>query len=185
MLDRDTQPPKEVNYKRHQEAAHKIIDKCVQVVRDRDGLLPVKIEKSTRIAHVIISMRYEDEKALYTELETQLKKHSNHVETLLCDYPEEIFDPVYVGNFDLIVCSISSRHDYGTNIARLAGPKARLMMGGWMKLGTPTIFISHFHPFIEKEYFFSIDTIINTYGSTIYTMERLVNGIVGSKPFEK
>ncbi len=185
LLDQDTVPPQVLDYERHKATSRALVDKCVKVVRDRAGILPAKIEKSTRIAHVIISMRYEDEKPLYEELEKQLRQHSDNVETLTCNYPEEIFDPVYAGKYDLIICSVSSRHDYGTNIARLAGPKARLMMGGWMKLGTPTIFISHFHPFIEKEYFFSTDTIINTYGSTLYTMKRVVKGIVGIQPFEK
>ncbi|MBN2714872.1 MAG: hypothetical protein JXX14_03390, partial [Deltaproteobacteria bacterium] len=185
LLDRDTQPPTTVDYARHQATSNAIVDKCVRVIRDREGLLPAKIDKSTRVAHIIISMRYEQEKPLYDELTSQLKQYSDHVTTLYCEAQEHIFDPVYAGEFDLLICSVSSRHDYGTNIARLAGPTARLMMGGWMKLGVPTIFISHFHPFIEKEYFFSTDTIINTYGSTAYTMKRVVKGIVGIQPFEK
>ncbi|MBN2342751.1 MAG: hypothetical protein JXX29_24060 [Deltaproteobacteria bacterium] len=185
LLDRDTQPPTDINYEKHEATSRAIVDKCVRVIRDRENLLPTNITKDTRIGHVIISMRYDDEKTLFAELTTELGKYSDSVDELICEAPEEIFDRVYQGDFDLIVCSISARHDYGTNIARLAGPKARLMMGGWMRLGTPTVFISHFHPFIEKEYFYSTDTIINTYGSTKYTMKRLVQGIIGKQPFEK
>lgn len=185
LLDRDTQPPETIDYKKHEANARTIVDKCVKVVRDRQNILPAKITKDTKIGHVIVSMRYDDEKELYEELTAQLGQYSGHVEMLLCDSPEAIFDQVYSGKFDLLICSISSKHDYGTNIARLAGPTARLMMGGWMKLGTPTIFVSHFHPFVEKEYFYSTDTIINTYGSTKYTMKRLVKGIIGQQPFEK
>lgn len=52
----------------------------------------------------------------------------------------------------------------GLNVVRLHDEIARNMMGGWTKFDTPIIFVSHFHPFVHKEYEASIDTIINTYG---------------------
>ncbi|MBN2801732.1 MAG: hypothetical protein JXR91_01425 [Deltaproteobacteria bacterium] len=183
LLDDNIKSPVKPDKKYHEKISKKIVDKCVRVIRDRDNILPVKIEKTTRIAHVVISMHPNDETHLYDALENELKTISNNVERLVYDYPEGIFERVYGKEFDLVICSISAKHDYGTNVARLSGPAARLMMTGWMKLGTPVIFINHFHPFITSEYKFSTDTIINTFGSTVYSMKRVVLGITGLQPF--
>jgi beta-N-acetylhexosaminidase len=183
LLDDNIKSPLKPDKKYHKKISQKIVDKCIRVIRDKDNILPVKIEKHTRIAHVIISMHLDDETDLYNALEGELKTLSNNVERLVYDYPEGIFERIYAKEFDLIICSIAAKHDYGTNVARLSGPAARLMMTGWMKLGTPAIFINHFHPFITSEYKFSTDTIINTYGSTVYSMKRVVCGITGIQPF--
>jgi len=86
--------------------------------------------------------------------------------------------------FDLILCSIGNQANYGLNVARLHGEVARNMMKGWSKLGTPVIFVSHFHPFVHKEYPHSIDTIINTYGDIECTTAQLIKAITGSQPLQ-
>jgi len=183
LLDGNLEPPTDIDRSRHESAARTLIDRCVRVVRDRNRILPFPIEKSTRVAHLVISMKPDAEKELHAAMAAALAARSDHVTSLDVTWPEPIFDRVYAGEFDLIVCSICARHDYGTNVARLSGPPARLMMTGWMKLGTPTVFVNHFHPFVEQEYLFSTDTLINTFGSTPYTMERVVRGITGEQPF--
>ena len=53
------------------------------------------------------------------------------------------------------------------------------MARGWMKLGTPVIFVAHEHPYFHLEYRAAADTVINTYGHTKYTAKYLLEGITG------
>jgi beta-N-acetylhexosaminidase len=69
------------------------------------------------------------------------------------------------------------------SVARLHGPICRNLMGGWMRLGTPVVFISHIHPFIHLEYETVMDCVINTFRSLESTGERVVRGLLGEQPF--
>ena len=62
------------------------------------------------------------------------------------------------------ICSIVNEMTFGLNTIALSGPVARTMMSGWMRYGTPAVFVSYFDPYFEKDFYASTDTVINTYG---------------------
>jgi beta-N-acetylhexosaminidase len=68
-------------------------------------------------------------------------------------------------------------------VARLHGPLCRNLMEGWMRLGTPVVFVSHIHPFIHQEFEPLMDCVINTYRSLPSSGGRIVRGLTGEQPF--
>ncbi len=164
----------------HAAVARRIVEKCTCLVRDRAGYLPATINRETRILHYIITNGDQGEIPLYKSFTAVISQYSDHVEELCNPYHGvEVFNRLESGAYDLVICSIGNRYSYGTNVLRIHGGPARGMMNGWMKLGTPVIFVSHFHPLTFREYEAAMDTVINTYGSTPQTFERLMEAIVG------
>ena len=178
-----TQPERPVIDKAlHEATAKEVVDACVSIVRDRQGVIPFKIGKDTRILHPIITNNYSDEIALYKKLTEALKAVAGTVVEIVTPTHGSLFDRIYNKEFDLVIVSIGNRYAYGTNIVRLHGPEARGMMEGWMRIGTPVIFVAHYHPLMHIEYQSTMDTVINTYGSIDYTFARLIKGITGEQP---
>ncbi|MBY0160666.1 hypothetical protein H0178_33630 [Cytobacillus firmus] len=159
--------------------ANHVARESITLVRDRKSLIPFAMRPETRVLHVVIMNNYDRYEDLYDRLKGELLKHTANVEQWLDPGPDRLFEAATNGQFDLILCSIGSRLSYGLNVVRLHDEVARNMMGGWTKMGTPIIFISHYHPFVHKEYEASIDTIINTYGDIECTAEYLVDAITG------
>lgn len=164
----------------HAALAQRVSDGAVTLVRDRAGTLPVRLEPSTRVLHVVISPSYEEDQAVYTALTSALGRRAA-VEQLIDPGPHQLFERA--PEFDLIVCSIGAATSWGVSVARLHGPICRNLMGGWMRLGTPVVFVSHIHPFLHLEYEPVMDCVINTFRSLETTGERLVRGLVGEQPF--
>lgn len=162
----------------------RVVDESITIVRDRKGLVPFKIDKSTRVLHVVIMNNHDRYPDLFEGIEREIKRYSDKVTQMIDPGPDALFKAIYSKSYDLVICSIGSRLSYGLNVIRLHDEVARNMMGGWTKLGTPIIFVAHFHPFVHKEYEASIDTIINTYGHTDYVPQRLIDGITGLKPLK-
>lgn len=163
----------------------RIVDESITVARDRKGLLPFEIKKDTRVLHLVIVNNYSSYPDLFEGIKEELEKYSDNVTQMMDPGPEALFNTIYNNEYDLVICSIGSRLSYGLNVVRLHDEIARNMMQGWMKLGTPVIFVSHFHPFVHKEYEASIDSIINTYGYTDHTAQSLVEGITGVRLLNK
>jgi beta-N-acetylhexosaminidase len=118
-------------------------------------------------------------------MKEELGKLSDHVEQWLDPGPDALYEAMRDRRFDLVICSIGSRLSYGLNVVRLHDEVARNMMGGWTKMGVPVIFVSHYHPFVHKEYEASIDTLINTYGDIDVTASYLIEGIAGRRPLQR
>lgn len=160
--------------------ADRVSRESITLVRDRKGLVPFVVTPETRVLHVVIMNNYDRYADLYERIKRELGKHTPNVEQWLDPGPDRLFEAAAGRAFDLILCSIGSRLSYGLNVVRLHDEVARNMMGGWTKMGTPVIFVSHYHPFVHKEYEASIDTLINTYGDIDSTAEYLVNAITGT-----
>jgi len=168
-----------INCKEFDEVSRKMVECSISLVRDRNSIIPFKIERSTRILHAVIHNDYDTYKNVFDAFTLEMKKYSDNV-TEKVDYgSDNMFLDIYTDKFDIVICSIGQHIDWGINVARLHGTIARNMMNGWMKLGCPTIFVSHFDPFIHNEYDASVDTLINTYGNTKYTAEYLMRAITG------
>lgn len=171
-----------VDRARSQEIARRVADTCMTVVRDREGIIPAVIGRNTRILHTVIMNGAEQYSDMFARILAELRKRSDYVDQWIDPGPDRLFEATVEGSFDLILCSIGSQLSYGLNVVRLHDEIARNMMGGWTKLGTPVIFVAHFHPFVHKEYEASIDTIINTYGDIECTAELLVAKLAGELP---
>ena len=165
----------------NRKVAEEVVSESITVVRDRKGIVPYPLKCETRVLHVAIMNNSEQYYELYARMLHEIGKHTDHVTQMIDPGPDRLYMAMREKSFDLVVCSIGSRLSYGLNVVRLHDEVARNMMGGWTKMGTPIIFISHFHPYVHKEYEASIDTIINTYGDIDCTAEYLIQGIVGSR----
>ena len=74
---------------------------------------------------------------------------------------------------------------YGLNVVKLSGPVARNMMSGWMRYGTPAVFISYFDPYFGDDFYACTDTLINTYGYTGYTNDEIIRRLFDTKKINK
>ncbi len=170
---------------RNREAAREVVAQSITVVRDRQGLVPFSITKQTRVLHVVIMNNHERYTELHDKMRQEIGKYTDQVTQMIDPGPDKLYNAMCEQAFDLVICSIGSMLSYGLNVVRLHDEIARNMMGGWTKLGTPIIFVSHFHPFIHKEYEASIDTIVNTYGDVACTVECLIDGLIGKKSLNR
>jgi beta-N-acetylhexosaminidase len=168
----------------HASLARRVTDGAVTLVRDRERLLPLSLQRSTRVLHVVLASpsypQYEEQRAAYTALTAALGERCT-VEELTDPGPHVLFERV--DQFDLVICSIGAATSWGVGVARLHGPICRNLMEGWMRLGTPVVFINHIHPFVHLEFDALMDCVINTYRSLPCTGERIVRGLSGEQPF--
>jgi beta-N-acetylhexosaminidase len=178
----DRCPPSVYDYSSHATLAQRVVDGSVTLVRDRAGVLPRVLTPSTRVLHVVVANNYEERKAAYEGLNKALAQRCS-LETWVDPGPHKLFERMRDQDLDLVVCSVGAVPTWGVNVARLHGPVSRNLMEGWMRLGTPVIFVSHFHPFVHLEYDGLMDCVINTYKSLDITGERVVRGITGEAPF--
>ncbi|MFC3798896.1 glycoside hydrolase family 3 protein [Cohnella sp. GCM10012308] len=160
--------------------AEAVSERSITVVRDRDGLLPYRFTPATKVLHVVIVNNHDRYGELWDRMKREIAKHAGTVDQWLDPGPDALFQVAADQAYDVIICSIGGRLSYGLNVVRLHDEVARNMMGGWTKLGTPVIFVAHFHPFVHKEYAASIDTIVNTYGDIDCTAEQLLKAIAGT-----
>ncbi|MET0411580.1 MAG: hypothetical protein ABW217_09795, partial [Polyangiaceae bacterium] len=178
----DRCPPSVYDSTSHGALAQRVIDCAVTLVRDRAPVLPYPLTPATRVLHVVIANGYEERKAAYEGLTRALAQRCS-VETWVDPGPHKLFERMRDQDVDLVVCSVGAVPTWGISVARLHGPVARNLMEGWMRLGTPVVFVSHFHPFTHLEYDGLMDCVINTYKSLEGTGERVVRGIAGEAPF--
>lgn len=169
----------------HAATAREVVARSITIARDRANLVPYPIKNHTRVLHVAIMNNHEQYEDLYNRIKKELGKYSGQVTQWIDPGPDRLYQAMVDRSFDLVLCSIGSRLSYGLNVVRLHDEVARNMMGGWTKLGTPIIFISHFHPFVHKEYEISVDTIVNTYGDISCTVEYLMEGLFGKRKLNR
>jgi beta-N-acetylhexosaminidase len=164
----------------HEQLARRMSRAAVQVARDRNQRLPLRITPATKILHVVLSnsARAASNQSV-SGLTDALGKCAAQVTEMTDPGPDKLFELARNREYDLIVCSINAQGAYGTSSARLYGPVARNMMHGWMKLDTPVVFVLNHNPFVVHEFDACMDTVINTYGPTQHTPERVVEVITG------
>lgn len=165
--------------------AERVVDESITLVRDRQGLVPFPIRSGTKVLHAVIMNNHDRYGELLERMKREIGRYTDNVEQWVDPGPDRLFQAAADKTYDLIICSIGSRLSYGLNVVRLHDEVARNMMGGWTKLETPILFVTHYHPFVHKEYEASIDTIINTYGDIEYTAGRLLQAITGERPIKR
>ncbi len=154
-----------------------VVKNSVEVVRDRQNVLPFKLTDKTRILHTVIMNDYG--KGPYKQLDEKLKSISNNVTTLIDVGCDRLREEVESGKYDLVICSCGCLMSFGTNVVRLHGSVARNMMHGWMRFDTPVVFVNYANPYLCDEYKYAMDTIINTYGVSDSTADVVTDIIFG------
>jgi len=172
-----------IAWDRHRILAQKVVDESVTLVRDRQKTLPFRLTPQSRVLHVILSPQAHQDRMIYESLTRALAARCGTVDEKADPGPQQLFHWASDGKYDLIVCSIGFGHSWAVSVARMHGPICRNLMEGWMRMGTPVVFVSHFHPFIHREYEAPMDCVINTFRSLEITGERVVKGITGEMPF--
>ena len=166
------------------ELEYKLGRGAVELMRNRHNILPLKLDKNSKVLlNCIIS-----------EIEPRnVKGHKDHAEAIadklrqkvgtvdvISDVgPDEEMRLVLEGGYDAVVCFITSTPTYGLNTTRVAGTVARNMMGGWFRMGVPTVFVTSLHS-VYKEYEPCMDALINTNGSRLEaTNDKIIELILG------
>ncbi len=161
----------------------KVTRGAIEVLRDKANVLPMNVKEGTKVAHLVLmnaGTRYGPEGAP-AELTAILKERGAQVDTFVDPGPVTFFKAVKNGGYDYIICSVLNEMAFGLNTIKLSGPVARNMMYGWMRYGTPTIFVSYFDPYFAYDYDVLTDTAINTYGIGDYTARALADVLLGEK----
>lgn len=154
--------------------AEEIITAGVQLLRDRKNWLPLPQPGTKHILHVRIAVAHSVMNPLIDGFESALRDTFASVECLTDPGPDRLRGLLQSDNFDAVIVSVLNEYGYGTNHIHLAGPVARNMMGGWMHLGKPVVFISHAHPFLHWEYKASMNCVIRTCGTVEATIPLLI-----------
>ncbi len=147
----------------------------VRVLRDRADVLPLCVKSGTKIAHVVLcnSGIKLGEDGVTAQLTGELEARGATVDTLVDPGPGALLSAVKDGGYDYIICSVLNEMSYGLNTVKLCGSVARNMMNGWMRYGTPAIFVSYFDPYFAYDYNSLTDTVVNTYGVGDFTAKAL------------
>ncbi len=157
--------------------AREISVRAVKKVRDRANLLPFDVSPETKITHVIINNVWGD--ISVTDEMTEKLSKSADVDVMRDPGPGALLNMAKNGGYDLIVCSVIESPSWGINTSKLSGPAARNMMNGWMRYGVPTVFVAYNSPSFGETYKSSVDTLIETYGVTEYTVDAVIKLIFG------
>lgn len=152
--------------------ADEVVAAGVQLLRDRRRWLP--LPTASRILHVRLAVAHTAMNPVTDAFEVALRQVFPSVESLADPGPDQLGKRMETGACDAVVVSVLNDYGYGVNHIHLAGPVARNMMGGWMKLGKPVVFVSHAHPYLHVEYEASMDCIIRTCGTLETTLPRLI-----------
>lgn len=157
-------------------SCEEIAKKCVKIVRDRKNLLPLNTNNVHKILHVILSNPGMTDAVIgaATDLTCRLEQMGIEVSEQKDPGCDAIRKMAKSREYDLIICSVINEMSYGLNTVKLAGPVARNMMGGWMRFGTPTVFVSYYDPYFGDDFCASTDTLINAYGYCEYTNKYVV-----------
>ncbi len=173
----ETQTEPKVNDEALAACCEQITKGSVKVLRDRAGVLPLKVKNGTKIAHAVFCNFGLNQKAdgAPAGLTRELEARGAVVDTFVDPGPGTLLRTVKGGEYDYLICSILNEVSYGLNSVKLCGPIARNMMGGWMRYGTPAIFVSYYDPYFADDYHSITDTVINTYGVGDFTAKTLAD----------
>ncbi len=152
--------------------------KAVTIHRDRANLLPIKLDKSSKVLHVIIT-QIDYPMDAPKDLTERLREICGTVDVIDDPRPWITKDAVKYGGYDYVFVTAGVFPSYGLNSVKLTGEVARNMMEGWMRYDTPCIFISNGHPGFADNYKALVDTCIDTYGYNKYTNERVLELVLG------
>lgn len=155
---------------------------CIE--RNRNNVLPLKLKKDAKVLFNCIIAPLEPKfvagRQKYADMLVDKLKEKVSIVDMVSDVgPDEEMRLILEGGYDAVVCYITSTPSYGINSIRVAGTIARNMMGGWFKMGVPTVFVTSV-PSVKYEYAPCMDALINTNGSSLEsTADKVLEMILG------
>ena len=151
----------------------------VQVIRDRNNILPYDL-KGKKVANVVVYNNSNEDLLAATSELTELLKAEGADATELRDPGPGVLEQIgKQGTYDLVICSVLNAPRWGTNQIKIGGVMTRNFMCGWMKYKTPVIFVVYGSPFFADVYRAMADTVINTNGYGEYTNKCVIDSIKG------
>jgi beta-glucosidase-like glycosyl hydrolase len=173
----DTKQTCEFDRDEAERCAQEVTEKAVGITRDRANILPLKLNKNSKIAHVVLHSSWVTDLSCTEKVTQELSQYAT-VETFVDPGGNAILALAKSGDYDYILCSVLEPGSYGLNTAKLCGPAARNMMCGWMRYKTPVVFVGYYNHRFGDTYEASVDTIINTYGVTKHTAKAIVDKLI-------
>ena len=161
-----------------EECSKYVAKTAVELYRDRSKTLPIKLDKDSKVLHVIITeIDYPLDAA--KDLTERLKAICGQVDVIEDPRPWITKDAVKFGGYDYVFVTAGVFPSYGLNSVKMVGEVARNMMEGWTRYGVPCIFVCNGDPCFGEQFKGLCDTVINTYGYNKYTNERVLEIVLG------
>lgn len=160
--------------------SRQVVRGSIRVARDRARLIPFAADENTRLLVVDFSNVYtgaHDAEAFYKAL----RARGYQAEFRTDPGAEWLAEAAESGRHDLILCTVCNGVSYGTNVLRLHGARARNMMEGWTRLGTPVIFLALWHDGFANQFAAVADTVVNTCGVADSTWDELLDRVFQKK----
>jgi beta-N-acetylhexosaminidase len=160
--------------------ARRLAERSITLLKDSRNWVPLGLKPGTRVAHVFICNRGDFGLALF---EKTLQDASCVVTSLREPSPEEMYDRVEAGEFDVVLTSFYYPIQWGWVTPRMHGPHIRSIMSGY-HLARPDIkyaFISWASPYHLYELAF-MDPFLVTYGETPAVQETTARMLLGQLP---
>jgi len=158
--------------------AERLAERSITLIRDRNNVVPLKLKPGLRVGSVLVTNRPDFELDVF---EKTLQEAGCKVASIKNPAdPEDLYDRVEGGEFDVLIVSLYYAPQWGWSTARCHGPEARCMMSGFpfANPDVPPVFISFANPYHLYEFAF-MDPYINTYGGCPGTQKAAARALLG------
>lgn len=168
---------------RGDEAARKIAEKSVTLIRDGKKAVPLRLKKGSRVAVVLISNQSEARFTLKA-FEDTLCEAGVDVFSVRDPATDVIHDQIAAGGFDAVITALYFPVQYAWNTVRMHGPFSRCVMSGFpiAHPDTQPVWISFGNPYHLYELPF-MDPYIATYGGSPAAQRAAAKALLGKIPF--
>lgn len=161
--------------------AERLAEQSITLIRDSRDVVPLKLKRGLKIGSVLITNRPDFDLGVF---DSTLREGGCEVTAIKNPAdPEELYDRVEAGEFDVLIVSLYYPPQWGWSTARCHGPEARCMMSGFpfANPNVPPVFISFANPYHLREFAF-MDPYFMTYGGAPGTQKAAARALMGRIP---
>jgi beta-N-acetylhexosaminidase len=161
--------------------AERLARQSITLLRDSNKVVPLKRKAGLRVGSLLVTNRPDFTLDVF---EGTLREGGCSVTSLRNPAdPEEMYDRVEHGEFDVLVVSLYYPPQWGWSTDRCHGPESRCMMSGFPFANpeVPPVFISWSNPYHLYEFAF-MDPYVNTYGGAPMTQKSAALSLLGKIP---
>jgi beta-N-acetylhexosaminidase len=163
------------------EDAERLARQSITLLRDSKKVVPIALKPGLRVGSVLITNRPEFKLDVF---EGTLREAGCQVTAVRNPGdPEELYDRVERGEFDVLIVSLFYPPQWGWSTDRCHGPESRCMMSGFpfANPAVAPVFISWSNPYHLYEFAF-MDPYVNTYGGAPMTQKSAALALLGKSP---
>lgn len=168
------------------DAAQKIADESITLIRNYDNLFPIKLEKGSKILILDIKKDKEKETAFYScdldEIEKELQKRGYCTDRIINGARNDFQDKLDEYDLVLINCKLSSQ-DYAGGSLRIGWQHIAPFWRGAVLRHPKVVFTSFGCPYKIHDFPY-LKTYINAYSPCASTQKAFVKAIFGEIPFK-